>query len=82
MAALAAEGISHPYKLFGNAMIELLILACLLKDPSHCEEFRVPFVAEMSVAQCMWQSAIQAAEWTSTHPDWVIRKLRCGLPRA
>lgn len=63
-------------------MIELLILACLLKDPVRCEEFHVPFVAEMSMMQCMWHSTIQAAEWTSAHPGWVIRKVSCGLPRA
>jgi hypothetical protein len=63
-------------------MVELLILACLLKDPARCEEFHVPFIIEMNIVQCMWQSTIHAAEWTAAHPDWVIRKVRCGLPRA
>lgn len=61
-------------------MLELLILACLLRQPSHCEVFRVPFVAITSMAQCVRRSPIDAAAWVSTHPDWAIRKVQCGLP--
>ena len=61
-------------------MVELIIIACLLQDPRHCESFQVPFAPEMSVAQCMWQSTMHAAEWVAEHPRWKIRKVRCGQP--
>ena len=63
-------------------MAELIIIACLLASPEHCEEFRVPFLEQMNIVQCIWQSQIFAAEWTAEHPGWVLRKVKCGLPRA
>jgi hypothetical protein len=63
-------------------MVELVIIACLLREPERCEEFHVPFLIEMNVVQCLWQSTIHAAEWVASHPGWVIRKVRCGQPRA
>lgn len=63
-------------------MVELIILACLLREPSHCEAFQVPFMPGMTAVQCLYRSAIQAAQWTAEHPDWVIRKMSCGLPNA
>lgn len=63
-------------------MVELIILACLLREPAHCEAFHVPFMARMTTGQCLQRSAVQAAQWTAEHPDWVIRKISCGLPTA
>lgn len=63
-------------------LVELLIVACLVKEPARCEEFHVPFVDEMNVVQCMWQSTIHAAEWAANHPEWRIKKIRCDHPRA
>jgi hypothetical protein len=63
-------------------LVELLIVACLVKEPARCEEFHVPFVDEMNVVQCMWQSTIHAAEWAADHPEWQIKKIRCDHPRA
>jgi hypothetical protein len=63
-------------------MVELIIVACLLGEPERCEEFHVPFIIEMNVVQCLWQSTIHAAEWAADHPGWVIRKVRCGHTRA
>jgi hypothetical protein len=62
-------------------MVELIIIACLLKEPGHCEAFRVPFAADMPVAQCLWQSTLQAARWGADHPRWKVRKVRCGQPQ-
>lgn len=63
-------------------MVELLIIACLLREPARCEEFHVPFAAGMNVVQCMWQSTIHAAQWAGEHPGWRIRRIRCEPPRA
>lgn len=63
-------------------MVELVLIACLLKEPQHCEEFHIPFGREMATPQCVWQSQMQAAQWAGEHPDWLIRKVRCEMPRA
>jgi hypothetical protein len=61
-------------------MVELIIIACLLKQPEHCEAFHLPFAPETSLAQCLGRSAINAATWVADHPSWKIRRLRCGQP--
>ena len=63
-------------------MVELVLIACLLKEPKHCEEFHIPFAAEMKTPQCVWQSQMQAAEWAGDHPGWLVRKLSCEMTEA
>lgn len=63
-------------------MVELVVLACLLAKPERCETFRIPFQNEMNMVQCLWQSQIHAAEWVGNHPDWVIKRFSCQLPKA
>lgn len=63
-------------------MVELLIIACLAREPARCEEFHVPFMNEMNIVQCVWRSTVHAAEWAANHPGWVIKKVSCGQPRA
>ena len=63
-------------------MVQLIVLACLAANPSHCESFTIPFQDPMDVNQCVWQSQVHAAEWSADHPDWVIKRFRCGLQPA
>jgi hypothetical protein len=63
-------------------LVELVLLACLLKEPSHCESFHIPFQAEMNMAQCVWQSQMHAAQWAGEHPEWAIRRFSCQFPQA
>ena len=63
-------------------MVELVLVACLLKQPERCETFRVPFEREMAIPQCVWQSQLRAAAWAAEHPDWVIKKFTCEMPEA
>jgi hypothetical protein len=62
-------------------MVELVVLACLLKDPQHCEAFHLPFQQETQLVQCVWQSQMQAAQWSGEHPEWVIRRVSCEMPQ-
>jgi hypothetical protein len=63
-------------------VVELVVIACLLKDPHHCEAFHAPFAAAMQGPQCVWQSQIQAARWAGEHPTWVIKRVSCDMPKA
>ena len=63
-------------------MVELVLLACLIKDPHRCETFRLPFAAEMHTPQCVWQSQFQVAQWSGDHPGWVVKRVTCEMPKA
>jgi hypothetical protein len=64
------------------SMVELVLLACLIKQPDHCETFRIPIAAEMQTPQCVWQSQMHVAQWSGNHPDWVVKKISCEMPEA
>ena len=63
-------------------MVELVILACLMKEPSHCEAFDVSFFAPTHVMECLVRGQMFMARWAEEHPDWVVRRWRCDLPKA
>lgn len=63
-------------------MYELIVLACLMAQPARCEEFPIPFQEPMGIMGCMRQGQLHLAEWVSEHPNWVVRRWSCGLPRA
>jgi hypothetical protein len=63
-------------------MVELVLLACLIRQPMHCEEFRIPFAGAMMTPQCVWQSQLRAAQWSGDHPLWIVRKVSCEMPKA
>jgi acyl-ACP thioesterase len=63
-------------------MVELIVLACLLSNPQHCEEFQIPFLQPMQVTQCVYQGQLRTMQWATQHPGWVIKRWSCGLPRA
>jgi hypothetical protein len=63
-------------------MVELVLMACLIREPSHCEAFRLPFAADMQTPQCVRQSLIQVAQWSGDHPGWMVKKVTCEMPKA
>lgn len=78
---VARRALSFIYPTYrGRRVVELVVIACLLKDPHHCEAFHLPFAAEMQVPQCVWQSQIQVAQWAGEHPIWVVKKVTCEPP--
>ena len=63
-------------------MYELIVIACLIAHPARCEEFAVPFQEPMGMTACLREGQLHLAEWVAGHPDWLIRRWSCGLPRA
>jgi len=62
-------------------MYELLIIACLIGQPSQCEDFHVPFAAPTGMRMCMRDAQFRLAEWKIAMPDWDVKKWTCGLPK-
>lgn len=63
-------------------MVELVVFACLIAQPQRCEAFHIPFAAEMQIPTCVWQSQIRVAQWAGDHPDWVVKRVSCDMPKA
>ncbi|MEK0083019.1 hypothetical protein [Benzoatithermus flavus] len=63
-------------------MIELVLLACLLKEPSRCERHYVPTAEHMGLMECAITGQLQIVQWRQEHPDWVVRRWTCSAPRA
>jgi len=63
-------------------MVELVLLACLLKEPSRCEQHYVPTAETAGMMACVLNGQFQLVQWREQHPGWVIRRWTCGAPRA
>ena len=44
-------------------MLAIIISACLVNDPNVCKDHKVPLMFD---------------KWAEDHPDWQIKKWRCG----
>lgn len=62
-------------------MYELLIVACLVGQPTQCETFHIPFDTPSGIRQCMHDAQFRLAEWKVTMPEWKVKKWTCGLPK-
>ncbi len=64
-------------------MWEILLVVCMLSDPSKCHEERPPFQPEMmSQMSCVMQGQMVMVEWAQLHPGYSVRKWSCGAPKA
>ena len=63
-------------------MVELVVLACLLSNPQHCEKFQIPFLPPIKVTQCGHQGQLHTMQWATAHPRWLVKGWSCGVPRA
>ncbi|SEN54047.1 hypothetical protein SAMN04488011_104395 [Palleronia pelagia] len=59
-------------------MIEFVLTACLLTNPSVCETGTHP-VPQYTLIQCMTGAQILATEWEAEHSDWSVAQHRCRV---
>lgn len=62
-------------------MIELVLVACLLREPARCESHQLP-TEPMGLVECMVASQQYLVRWQDEHPTWRVRRWTCGFPRA
>jgi len=73
-------------------MIELVVAVCLIDQPSQCKDvylnFEGPGISEganisqgasVTPQQCMMNGQMEMAKWIGEHPNWQIKKWRCGI---
>ena len=63
-------------------MIELFLVACLLREPARCESHHVPTEPTMGLVECIMAGQQYLVRWQADHPTWHVRRWTCGLPRA
>jgi hypothetical protein len=63
-------------------MYELVVVACLVVQPTHCEELYLAFQQPMGMRQCMYEAQFRLVHWIEEHPEWAVRRWRCSLPGA
>ena len=58
-------------------MITLVVLYCLVSDPTSCVEDR-PYIPEpLTMTSCPIAGMQLAAEYVTTHPKYVQTKIKC-----
>jgi acyl-ACP thioesterase len=63
-------------------MIELVLIVCLNAQPDKCETIYMRQDVPVSMMQCLFNGAKQAAAWAENHPGWIVKRWNCGAPRA
>lgn len=63
-------------------MVELVLIVCLIAAPDKCETIYLRQDAPVSMMQCLFNGAKQAALWAEEHPGYAVKRWNCGLPRA
>ena len=63
-------------------LVDLILLACTLANPSACREFHVLFQSSGSLRSCMMQAQPYLAQWAGEHPKWSAVRWRCEYPHS
>jgi hypothetical protein len=61
-------------------LVDLILLACLLANPSECREFHVLFQASGSLQGCAIRAQPYLAQWAGAHPAYRIARWHCAWP--
>ena len=61
-------------------LIDLIIFACSISNPTACQEQHVLFESAGSLRTCMVQAPPYLAAWAGEHPGVRIARWRCDWP--
>ena len=64
----------------GMNPIDLVITVCAVLSPTTCEETRLAFNSNISLAQCAMAAPPYIAQWIGEHPQWTVRNYHCEYP--
>lgn len=61
-------------------MIELVLAVCMIDQPTQCKDVNLNFEADsVTPQQCMMYGQAEMAKWVEEHPNYQIKKWRCGV---
>lgn len=61
-------------------LVDLILLACTLADPSSCREYHLMLQSSGSLEQCAMQAEPYLAQWVEAHPGERVARWRCAWP--
>jgi hypothetical protein len=61
-------------------LVDLILLACALTNPSACHEYHVLFQSSGSLRSCVMKAEPYLAQWAGEHPGLLIKRWRCAWP--
>jgi hypothetical protein len=61
-------------------LIDLILLACSLTDPTACHEYHVLFQSAGSLEACTIRAQPYLAQWVGDHPNFRIARWHCAWP--
>ena len=60
-------------------MLAIILQACLVTSPGTCQEHQIPIMSGGTTMRCAMIAPIRFARWADQHPNWQIKKWRCGV---
>jgi hypothetical protein len=63
-------------------LIELVLIVRLSSAPERCEQIYLRQEVPVSMMQCLFNGAKQAARRTEDHPGYMVKRWNYGHPRA
>jgi hypothetical protein len=61
-------------------LVDLIVLACSLADPSSCREHHLLFESRGSLQACVMQAKPTLAQSAGEHPDLRVVSWHCDWP--
>jgi len=61
-------------------MLDLVLLACSLTEPSMCREHHLMFESAGSLHSCVMQAPPLVAQWAGAHPKLRVVRWHCDFP--
>ena len=61
-------------------MLELAFIACIVGQPTQCQEYRIATDRIMTPIQCLKEAQPQLAKWRFEHPIWRVKIFKCVRP--
>jgi hypothetical protein len=58
-------------------LVEIVLTVCALSQPARCEEQRLQFQWNGSLAACVMGAEPYIAQWIGEHPRWAAARWHC-----
>ncbi|HLY55186.1 MAG TPA: hypothetical protein VKS60_06495 [Stellaceae bacterium] len=62
-------------------MIELVLVYCMVADPTRCMEQRPVFEDPLTPVSCMMTAQKVAVDYVNEHPQWQFSRWRCEIDK-
>ena len=61
-------------------LVDLIVLACSISDPTSCRELHLKFDTTVSLQACVMQAQPYLAQWAGEHPNLTVKRWHCEWP--